>query len=109
MDDKTEKEKEKDSKEKKDDTKDEEETKKDEEDKGDKKDRPLGKNRVKFEEDVILSDYIKINSQVRLYFAMAESRNDPDTDPIIVWLQGGPGCSSMLGMFTENGPYNFKY
>jgi len=109
VDDKPEKEKEKDFKEKKDDTKDEKETKKDEEEKGDKKDRPLGKNRVKFEQDVILSDYIKINSQERLYFAMAESRNDPDTDPIIVWLQGGPGCSSMLGMFTENGPYNFKY
>lgn len=44
-----------------------------------------------------------------IYFLMAESRSDPANDPLIIWLQGGPGCSSMLGMFTENGPYNFKY
>ena len=47
--------------------------------------------------------------QDKLYFLMAESRSDPATDPLIIWLQGGPGCSSMLGLYTENGPFNFKF
>ena len=32
----------------------------------------------------------------------AESNGD---EPLIVWFTGGPGCSSMLAMFQENGPY----
>ncbi len=40
-----------------------------------------------------------------LYFWLVESRNDPATDPVVLWLNGGPGSSSFLGMFWENGPY----
>ena len=54
----------------------------------------------------IIEDYI---DNFKLYFLMAESRSEPDKDPLIIWLQGGPGCSSMLGLYTENGPYNFKF
>ena len=28
-----------------------------------------------------------------------ESSHEPSTDPIIVWFDGGPGISSMVGLF----------
>ena len=38
------------------------------------------------------------------FFWMFESHNNPATDPVVLWLTGGPGCASSLALLTENGP-----
>jgi len=37
----------------------------------------------------------------------ATAQNNPETAPLVLWLNGGPGCSSVMGMLYENGPYVF--
>ncbi|KAJ7562034.1 hypothetical protein O6H91_03G052900 [Diphasiastrum complanatum] len=47
-------------------------------------------------------------SSARLFYAFYEA-SEPAAQisetPIILWLQGGPGCSSMIGNFYELGPW----
>ena len=38
------------------------------------------------------SGYIKVNSTKNLHYWLVESQNDPATDPIAFWTNGGPGC-----------------
>ncbi|OQS05967.1 serine protease family S10 [Thraustotheca clavata] len=41
----------------------------------------------------------------KMFYWFVESESNPELDPIVLWLNGGPGCSSLGGFFTELGPY----
>ena len=47
------------------------------------------------------------NDTVRrdLFYWFVESQTRPQTDPVILWTNGGPGCSGLLGKLTEMGPF----
>lgn len=44
------------------------------------------------------------NSNLFFWF-FRKSSSDWKNAPFLLWLQGGPGISSMYGLFEENGPY----
>ncbi|XP_042756129.1 serine carboxypeptidase-like 50 [Lactuca sativa] len=57
------------------------------------------------------SGYLSVNSTTgsAIFYAFYEAQNPSDTSlsetPLVIWLQGGPGCSSMTGNFFELGPW----
>ena len=40
--------------------------------------------------------YLPISETKSLHYVFAESESDPANDPVVIWFNGGPGCSSML-------------
>ncbi|KAF9873617.1 carboxypeptidase [Colletotrichum karsti] len=41
----------------------------------------------------------------QLYFWFFPSINPDVGNEVLIWLNGGPGCSSLSGLITENGPF----
>ncbi|KAF8589301.1 serine carboxypeptidase [Ramaria rubella] len=69
----------------------------------------IKKNGGSFCDDTVNSYTGYLDIQARhLFFYFFESRNDPKTDDVILWTNGGPGCSSSLGLFMELGPCQIK-
>ena len=57
----------------------------------------------------IYSGYLKTdNVDTELFYIFTPSQSSPKEDPVILWLNGGPGCSSLEGFLEEIGPVKFK-
>lgn len=52
------------------------------------------------------SGYISIRDGRHIWYNFFESRNSPEKAPLLLWMTGGPGCSSLIALFEEMGPYH---
>lgn len=55
--------------------------------------------------------YITVNQTAgrAIFYAFAESQNNPATDPLVIWFTGGPGCSGFIALFNENGLFSMNF
>ena len=51
------------------------------------------------------SGYLDISPTKHYHYWFIECETDPENAPVILWLNGGPGCSSLDGLVYEHGPF----
>ncbi|XP_074363080.1 serine carboxypeptidase-like 17 [Apium graveolens] len=46
---------------------------------------------------------------LQMFYYFVESERNPSDDPLMIWITGGPGCSSPRTFFYYTGPLKFDY
>ncbi|XP_071708241.1 serine carboxypeptidase-like [Rutidosis leptorrhynchoides] len=66
----------------------------------------LGQSGASTPNIVHATGYVRIKHTIggRMFYYFFQSRHRED-DPVVIWLTGGPGCSSAIALFEENGPF----
>ncbi|PPQ82160.1 hypothetical protein CVT25_015138 [Psilocybe cyanescens] len=55
----------------------------------------------------VYTGYLDVDAGAKhMFFYFFESRRSPETDDVMMWINGGPGCSSATGLLMELGPCN---
>ncbi|XP_020586150.1 serine carboxypeptidase-like 7 [Phalaenopsis equestris] len=54
--------------------------------------------------------YVSVDGRmgVELFYYFIESESEAGKDPVLLWLTGGPGCTSFFGLYQEIGPMKFN-
>jgi len=52
--------------------------------------------------------FINVSKTANLFYWYFPSLANPSDAPLVFWLTGGPGCSSTIALFTENGPFTIN-
>lgn len=51
------------------------------------------------------SGFLDVDGNKKIHYWLMESEVNPETAPLVMWFNGGPPCSALLGAFTELGPF----
>ena len=55
------------------------------------------------------SGYLDIaDTSKKIHYLFFEAQENSKDAPVLIWFNGGPGCSSMLGFMQENGPFRLE-
>jgi carboxypeptidase C (cathepsin A) len=54
------------------------------------------------------SGYVDLDDHTHMFFWFFEARHKPNEAPITLWLNGGPGSDSMIGLFEGMSNVNVR-
>ena len=52
----------------------------------------------------LYSGYLDVSDTKKFHYMFNYAHEDPEHKPLVLWLNGGPGCSSLDGWANEHGP-----